>query len=166
MNNHQYNTKYEQNVYSTSTCQFFSLFFVVLIGYRHCNQNFLSLLIQKTKYNFCNLRWVLWEPWTMMRSSLLNFLNTALEIYGDMTHILNQQLLFLRCFRSYFGTSSKVCCFLWMMVKGTVPSHSRPVHLLWGLLFLKMYLTENVDANIVSVDEKHSENGLGFSSSP
>ena len=42
-----------------------------------------------------------------------------------------------RRFRSYFGTSSKVCCFLLIMIKGTVPSHSQPAHLLWGLLFFK-----------------------------
>lgn len=58
---------------------------------------------------------------------------------------------FSRRFRSYLGTSSKICCFLWAMVKDSVPVNCRPAQLLWALMFLKNYSTENVNA---SVDEK------------
>ncbi len=66
----------------------------------------------------------------------------------------HSSIIFSRRFRAYFGTSSKVCCFLWVMVKESVPVHCQPVYLLWALMFLKTYSTENVNASIALVDEK------------
>ena len=81
------------------------------------------------------------------------FEETAVTIWRRQNNH-NTSHTFSRRFRAYFGTSSKVCYFSWMMVKDSVSLNSKTVHLLWALMFLKVFSTENVHANIMSVDEK------------
>ena len=61
-----------------------------------------------------------------------------------------------RYFLSYFGTTPWVCSFLWAMLKPfeTMPRGVKPCHLLWALMFMKVYATETVHAGIARCDEK------------
>ena len=49
--------------------------------------------------------------------------------------------VFQRRWRAHFGSSKKVCGIVWSMVDVTVDTHLK--HLLWVLLFLKIYPKEN-----------------------
>ena len=66
----------------------------------------------------------------------------------------SSSLTFGRRYRACFGTSPKVCCFLWTLIENQIPKNATPYHLLWSLMFLKIYSTENVLASIIGVDEK------------
>jgi len=61
----------------------------------------------------------------------------------------------LRRFRSFFGVSPSTCAFTWGKIRalGLAP-RARPVHLLWALLFLTVYDTEEVIAGFLGVDER------------
>ena len=64
-----------------------------------------------------------------------------------------------RRFRSIFGCSSKICSILWefLAMHGSITTKkgSSPKHLLWALLFLKLYSTESTHAAMVGgIDEK------------
>jgi hypothetical protein len=59
-----------------------------------------------------------------------------------------------RGFRSHFGCSSDVCSVLWQMMAVNRPNGMRPTHLLWALLFLKTYSTEDVLAERVGTTRK------------
>lgn len=59
-----------------------------------------------------------------------------------------------RRFRSLFGASPSVCSQLWALLAATRPASSKPVHLLWAMMFLKIYGSEHVHASLASVDEK------------
>ena len=48
----------------------------------------------------------------------------------------------------------KYCCFFWEMLQINLPKDCKSIHLLWGLMFLKIYSTENVRACTVCADEK------------
>ena len=58
-------------------------------------------------------------------------------------------------FRSFSGASSKVCALLWHFVDHSNNPTVAQKHLLWALLFLKIYATENVHASLAGgVDHK------------
>lgn len=59
-----------------------------------------------------------------------------------------------RQFRSLFGTSPEVCSILWRQVHSSIPKRGKPKHILWALLFLKTYATEDVLSTVVGVDRK------------
>eukprot|EP00171_Calliarthron_tuberculosum_P006568 IDg6568t1 len=59
-----------------------------------------------------------------------------------------------RRFRALYGVSPRVCATVWNLITSDLPPHASPKHLLWGLLFLKLYASENVHARIVGADEK------------
>ncbi len=59
-----------------------------------------------------------------------------------------------RLFRSFFGTFPQVCAIVWDMLSTQRPPNSTPNHLLWGLLLLKQYNIESVNAVLVGVSEK------------
>lgn len=56
-------------------------------------------------------------------------------------------------FRSHYGTSPGVCALIWNKISDIVPRKYTYKHLLWGLLFLKVYATESVTAGMIGVDE-------------
>lgn len=56
--------------------------------------------------------------------------------------------------RNIFGTSPQVCEIVWDMLLTRRPPNSVPEHLLWGLLLLKQYNIESVNAILVGVTEK------------
>lgn len=59
-----------------------------------------------------------------------------------------------RRFRALFGVSAELCADVWSRTAASRPPKSRPVHLLWALLFLKVYGSEQTHRTITGVDEK------------
>jgi hypothetical protein len=63
-------------------------------------------------------------------------------------------------FKAHFGTSPGVCSYIWSLIFPSLhrnhESHGvQFFHLLWGLMFLKVYETDSVLAGIVGgIDEK------------
>lgn len=68
--------------------------------------------------------------------------------YTKPTTVLNRR------FRAIYGISARVCALIWDLIVREVPSNADPHHLLWGLMFLKIYGSEPVSAAIVRVDGK------------
>lgn len=66
-------------------------------------------------------------------------------------------VVFDRRWMSAFGANPDVCCILWNKIKplATMPSGVKAKHLLWGLIFLNVYDTEeNLAQRVGNVDEK------------
>lgn len=59
-----------------------------------------------------------------------------------------------RRFASHFGASAQVVSYIWSEINQQNPEKVRQVHLLWALLFLKVYSAEAVLAGMVKVNEK------------
>jgi len=57
-------------------------------------------------------------------------------------------------FRAHFGTSPGVCAICWNHIESKLPRNFLYTHLLWTLLFLKVYATESVLASKCQCDEK------------
>ena len=59
-------------------------------------------------------------------------------------------------FRSTFGTDANICSIIWSKIDpiNKVSAASRPIHLLWGLLFIKQYNSENVNKIIARVSDR------------
>ena len=57
-------------------------------------------------------------------------------------------------FRSMFGVSTTVCALTWNLIGREKPRGSRPIHLLWALLFLNGYASETQNSSLAGVDEK------------
>lgn len=61
----------------------------------------------------------------------------------------------LERFKATFGTSPQVCSLLWDMIDRTwMPNGSRPVHLLWALMLLKLYCAESVLSALANAHEQ------------
>ena len=85
--------------------------------------------------------------------SASNFEAEAAEMLGRASG-LHVYHLPERRFKALFGVSSEICAILWEELKVARLTNSKPVHLLWALLFLKNYATEDVNCEIASVDPK------------
>jgi hypothetical protein len=62
-----------------------------------------------------------------------------------------------RRFHATFGTSPFICALLWAMLEPckVMPICVHPKHLLWALMFLKLYVSEHVNCAMAGgVDEK------------
>ena len=60
-----------------------------------------------------------------------------------------------RRFRAFFGTTASICSRLWSLCSHIlIAEGAMPVHLLWALMFLKQYNTEEVNASMAGCDEK------------
>jgi hypothetical protein len=55
----------------------------------------------------------------------------------------------LRSFRAKLGACPNVCCDIWERLQSRCPTNFMPKHLFWGLLFLKVYGTEDVLSDMV-----------------
>ena len=91
----------------------------------------------------------------------LDYINKTPQEVHNIRHFLGvaaeKTLSNERRFRSFYGASSSTCERLWMLIDPykTMPRGVQPFHLLWGLLFLKVYATEPVHCSIVGCpDEK------------
>lgn len=55
-------------------------------------------------------------------------------------------------FRSLYGVGAAHCEILWMHISTQQPYHTlKPKYLLWGLMFLKVYSTEEVHGRLCNV---------------
>ena len=61
-----------------------------------------------------------------------------------------------RKFKAHFGASPEICCDIWQMINPCeeMNSYTRPMHLLWGCMLMKVYATEEVLSAIAGVTEK------------
>lgn len=71
-------------------------------------------------------------------------------------------------FQDFWWVSPKICSIAWNYLADweLMPRGGKPTHLLWELLFLKQYSTENIIANTVKTSEKRFVSGIGVSSKP
>jgi hypothetical protein len=62
----------------------------------------------------------------------------------------------MRHFKAAFGVSPFMCSVMWnyMDDQENLPHRAQPKHLLWTLLFLKLYNSENVLCSLCECDEK------------
>lgn len=92
------------------------------------------------------------KPTTTMTDNLIkNFFD-----YGNsITKSLHScESTALRRFKAFFGVSPNICGKVWLEIKDKLTSDFTYKHLLWALLFLKCYNTENVNHSIVDSNEK------------
>lgn len=68
----------------------------------------------------------------------------------------NSYRIGLRRFRGLFGTTPPICSFIWARIaaRNAHPPYSQPVHLLYALIFLKLYGTEEENKALTGKDEK------------
>ena len=62
-----------------------------------------------------------------------------------------------RKFKAYFGSSPAICLQIWQMINPHehISSYAKPVHLLWALMLIKIYATEDVLSGIAGVTKKN-----------
>ena len=77
-----------------------------------------------------------------------------------MSRQIGSKLTFERRFRTFFGTSPQICELIWTNLdpfEQIAPDYPgvQVVHLLWALMFMKIYAEESVHCGLVGgVDEK------------
>jgi len=87
-----------------------------------------------------------------VRMSAASFLSTSEPIMRSTSGL--SILVERRRFRAIFGVSPLVCSIVWNKLDGSVCRRARPKHLLWALLFLKVYASEHNNRVLVNADEK------------
>ncbi|KAL9183038.1 hypothetical protein ACHAXT_004825 [Thalassiosira profunda] len=62
----------------------------------------------------------------------------------------------IRRYKAHFGIVPGVCADIWAMInpREEISPYAKPVHLLWGLMLMKVYSTEEVLSGIAGVTEK------------
>jgi hypothetical protein len=76
------------------------------------------------------------------------------------SNAVRQRKRALRKFRSFFGTSPENCTTIWGMIASRddltalIPKNAKPKHILWALMFLKLYDATEVLSSIADVSEK------------
>lgn len=80
------------------------------------------------------------------------FLSVAQDIMGT-SHRHSRVVEAIR-FRALFGVNHQVCAALWEKIGQKLLQGACLRHLLWSLLFLKVYATEPVNRQLTGADEK------------
>jgi len=76
---------------------------------------------------------------------------------GKRLRLFKSEKVLRKKYTAFFGTTPFVCSLLWAMLEPCrkMPRGVQPKHLLWALMFLKIYGTEAVNCNLADgVDEK------------
>jgi hypothetical protein len=62
----------------------------------------------------------------------------------------------MRKFRQLFGASPTTCSYIWGKLENSnsLPTNAHPIHLLYAMLFLKTYGTEELNSALATVTEK------------
>lgn len=60
----------------------------------------------------------------------------------------------LFCLNLTFGGHSSLCSKLWTAIGDNLHKNASPVHILWDLMLLKIYLSEHKNSSIYGDDEK------------
>lgn len=77
------------------------------------------------------------------------------DVTADMLNFSTRKSKeFRRQFIAYFGTSSLICTALWTLIKAALPNGYHMKHLLWTLMWYKLYSTEDVLASIAKTTRK------------
>ena len=89
-------------------------------------------------------------------SSGVNIHPDSFMRYGKDIMKTNCCYTLLRKFRSFFGISPIVCSNAYNKISKDpdFPKQTKPYHLLWALMFLKLYSTESIVAGIAGCSEK------------
>ena len=70
------------------------------------------------------------------------FIQSALPMMGKNGNPTTNE--FHRAFRGYFSLTPSLCVHVWDEIENLLPRGGKPFHLLWGLLYLKVYASEDV----------------------
>ena len=93
----------------------------------------------------------------ILRVQSREFLQLGHKLMRHHDHMNKASSTELQRFCAMSGTSPDICSLLWDLLDltTTMPNEVRAVHLLWGLMFLKLYASEAVHCAISGgVDEK------------
>lgn len=72
-------------------------------------------------------------------------------------HNLIAQSTSMRRFRATFGQSPEICSIVWDKIeeaRQSMPQGAKAIHLLWAMMFFKLYCCEEVHASLAGCDEK------------
>ena len=90
--------------------------------------------------------------------SLINRKSNSKPTFDRLFHDAGDPLKMseIELYQSYFGILPKVCRFIWILLRRNelIPEHGLPIHLLWALMFMKLYLPEKVLASIAGCTVK------------
>ena len=93
-----------------------------------------------------------------MEVAPIDFLRVGLEYMGrkniSATCVADVRETDQRRFKANYGVSPLVCAQVWMLICHCLPAYCKIDHLLWALLFMKIYSTESVLVGIAQVDKK------------
>ena len=58
-------------------------------------------------------------------------------------------------FHAVFGTCAAICSHIWMLLieYQLIQNSGKPIHLLWALMFMKLYNSESVNCIVTGVDD-------------
>ena len=91
-------------------------------------------------------------PFDSMCIDERTFRDLGMSMAGRVTGL--PTMTSIRKFTALFGLSPKCCCAVWIRLGEKKPRNGQPVHMLWALLLLKVYATEDVLCAITRVDRK------------
>jgi len=92
--------------------------------------------------------------------SVSSFIYYGLEILNRNRPTLDTRWTTVnqRRWSTNFGTSPSICQVIWGLITSNneepLPNGANFFHILWTLLFLKLYMSESVLSGLVGVDEK------------
>ena len=92
---------------------------------------------------------------------LKKLMELAREIWGRDPSIVSAQRVEGRRFREFFGCSALVALSAWrkLQLSLQIPYGGKPNHLLWALLFMKVYPKENVMCSLIHVKDPKTFRG-------
>ena len=82
-----------------------------------------------------------------------DFFSEGLKIMKRQKDSKSLNTTWSRRFSSHFGVCPVIVSIIWASLESRLPA-STFIHLLWALLFLKVYATESVLSGMVGADEK------------
>jgi hypothetical protein len=90
------------------------------------------------------------------------FLVPAAHVFWESGHTITKHNtegsieVGMRRFRALFGCTPDICAWMWnyWVRNNLLPVNSQPIHLLYGLLHLKIYAIEEVYKSMTGADEK------------
>ena len=98
-------------------------------------------------------------PHCNLRSTSL--MRRAREIWGRDSSTEGAKMVEDRRFREFFGCSAMVAMSVWRRLSRTsqIPFGGEPKHLLWALLFMKVYPKEGVMCKLINVKDPKTFRG-------
>lgn len=94
---------------------------------------------------------------TMTQHDFMSLSFEIMNMKGGRRTSCRSEKIRMRRFRSFFGTEPFFCAIAWIELEKNWNYHEKgvcPEHLLWALLHMKQYNTEELSAAIVGTTEK------------